>query len=221
MSNIRTGSMGTYIGSFSDESEALSTEEMQINATYIYKYFSSLGWTVNAISGMLGNMQAESTLNPGRWQGDNIGVGPAYGLTQWDPFSKYTMWCAEYDLGDPSEMDNNLKRIIYELENNIQYYATDDYNLSFSEFSTSTLSAEYLSWAFAWNYERSYTVLYGTPEEKEALKQTRGAFASAWYNFLTSGDIPTPGPNPNTPSKLNKKGYNFLLFTARRRRNQI
>lgn len=40
--------------------------EMQTNARYICNYLSSKGWSLNAIAGILGNMQTESSINPAR-----------------------------------------------------------------------------------------------------------------------------------------------------------
>lgn len=47
------------------------TDKQIHNATKIYQYFISRGWTVNAISAMVGNMQLESWLSPGLIQGTN------------------------------------------------------------------------------------------------------------------------------------------------------
>lgn len=73
-------------------------------------------------------------------------------------------------------MDSQLQRILYELENGEQYYATSDYNLSFSAFSKSTETAYYLGYAFLHNYECP----------KNSLQDaTRGEQATYWYNNLT------------------------------------
>lgn len=205
MANLRVGKYtGEYYGSYFDESEPLTNEEMHLNAVYVYQILKYIyGWSDNACAGLIGNLQAESSINPGRWQGDNVGVGPAYGLVQWDPFTKYTDWCTSEGRTDPSEMDNNIERIIYEVENNIQYYSTADYPESFVEFTQSTASPYYLACAFAWNYERSWVVLYGTEEEKENLRQLRGENANYWYTYLTSNEPPEP-VDP-TPTKKKKK----------------
>ena len=202
MTNLRTGFYGTYYGSYYHESKALEEEEKEVNAWYIYNFFRANGWTVEAICGMLGNMEHESSLNPGRWQSDKVDVGPAYGIVQWDPYSKYTNWCASEGREDPSEMDNNLGRILWELNEGVQYYKTPDYPETFSEFTKSTKDPYYLACAFAWNYERSYVVLYGTETEKELLRQSRGSTANKWYTFLTGGVPPIP-PTP-TPTKKRK-----------------
>lgn len=51
-------------------------------------------------------------------------------------------------------MDNNLSRILYEIQNNLQWIATSQYNYSFSEFTQSTDTPYNLALAFLANYER-------------------------------------------------------------------
>ena len=207
----RYGTYGIYWGDEQTSSNALNLIQMQTNADYIYLYLTAQGWSVNAICGILGNMEWESSINPGRWQSNNVGnMSGGYGLVQWTPASNYINWV----VGDYSTMDNNLDRIMYELANNIQYYATTDYPLSFSQFTTSTQSPYYLACAFAWNYERSAVVISGTEEQKEALRQRRGGSANDWYAYLT-GSPPTP-PEP-TPTNGKRKNFNFVLFNRNRR----
>lgn len=205
--SVRTGTFGSYWGDTEDSSHALSMAQMQINSTFIYLYLRNEGWSDYAIAGILGNMEWESSMNPGRWQSNNVGnLSGGYGLVQWTPASNYINWAT----GDYSTMDNNLDRIIYELNNNLQYYPTADYPETFSEFTTSNKTPYYLACAFAWNYERSAVVISGTPEEQEALRQRRGNSANYWYTFLT-------GNNPPMPSNLRRKHFNFVLFNKRRR----
>ena len=47
-----------------NSSNALNMSQMEINAIYIWRALSSQGWTLNAVAGMLGNMQSESSINP-------------------------------------------------------------------------------------------------------------------------------------------------------------
>lgn len=210
MSNLRTGKFGEYYGSFYNQSVALTQSQMETNASYIFSYFTYEGWTVNAIAAMLGNMQAESTINPGRWQGNNVGSGPAYGIVQWDPWSKYVNWCTEQGFSDPSEMDNNLARIMYEVENGGQWFATSDYDLSFEEFTTSTLLPEYLAAAFVKNYERP-------ADQSASVLLYRGRLANAWYSYLTGQDPTPPGGGGGSTTTKKRTGYKFVLFNRRRR----
>ena len=64
----------------------LTEAQMQGNALEVWKYFSGKGWTLNAIGGILGNMEKESNINPGLWQSLKEGnYSGGYGLVQWTP----------------------------------------------------------------------------------------------------------------------------------------
>lgn len=169
----------------------LTQAEMRANAIYIAAYLLDQGWTLQAISGMLGNMQHESSINPGIWQNlDEGNLSMGYGLVQWTPATNLINW-AENEGLEPSDIDTQIMRILYEKENGSQYYATEGYNLSFTEFAQSTEEPYYLACAFAWNYERSWVVLYGSEEEKEALRQQRGGSALEWFTYLSGVDLPS------------------------------
>ena len=62
--SLRQGNYGNYWGNDFNSSNALTMTQMQVNAQYIYSSLSANGWTLNAICGMLGNMQSESSINP-------------------------------------------------------------------------------------------------------------------------------------------------------------
>lgn len=220
MANLRTGQYGgQYYGSCFNESVTLSNSEMELNALYLYQILHYIhGWSLNAVAGMLGNIQAESAMNPGRWEGDNVGTySRGYGLVQWTPATKYTEWCTANGWSDPSEMDAAIARIIHELENGGQYYTTDTYDLSFREFSVSELSPEYLAKAFLLNYER--------PEDQsESVQNYRASLARHWYNYLYSEPTPDPEPDPDpdppTPTPSNKKKrrkFKFVLYVNRKK----
>lgn len=220
MANKRTGKYGgTYYGSYFTESEPLNNSEMAVNARYLYEVLHYIhGWTMNGVAGLLGNTQAESSINPGRWQSDNVGnYSAGYGLVQWTPVTKYTDWCGSSGYSDPSEMDAAIARIIYELENGGQWYATDSYDMSFSEFATSDSDPGTLAKAFLLNYERP-------ADQSSSVQEYRAGLATNWYTYLSeyyAGITPDiPDPEPDTPSKpwSKKKGYNFLLFNQSKRR---
>lgn len=148
---------------------------MTSNAHYILKYLRARGWTKNAVCGMLGNMETESTINPGIWQRlqeNNMNGG--FGLVQWTPASNFINWANENGL-HYLNIDSQLMRILYEVENKIQWYSTSNYPMSFANFTKSTKSPSYLAAAFVYNYERprSYSTL-----------STRQAQADYWYNNL-------------------------------------
>ena len=203
---------GTYYTSNGSSSEPLTLSQMQVNARYLYDFMSSIGISTNAICGMLGNFQVESTINPGRWQNDSVGsTSLGYGLAQWTPATKYLNYYETYGFGESYEMKFQIAYLYgYELENHKEYFPTTNYPESYEEFLVSTKSPGYLAKAFLYNYERAGV-------EKVDL---RVEYANYWYEFLTGStppydpDDPTPTP---TPSGKKKKGYNFVLFNKRRR----
>lgn len=165
----------------------LTESEMEHNAIEVWNSFKVWDWTLNAVAGMLGNMQAESTINPGRWE-NGVPYGGGYGLVQWTPYTNYSDWAGE---GWENNGTKQVSRIIYEWEGNYQQWgATGRYPLSFKEFSASTLTPEYLASAFLYNYER--------PGDPGATESYRQAWARKWYNYL-GGVSPTPTRSKGMP----------------------
>ena len=166
----------------------LSQSEMENNAKIIYTYLKNKGWTLNAISGMLGNMQVESSINPAIWQGliEGSGGGGGYGLVQWTPWTNFTDWADDngyaWDDGDAQ-----LKWIDEVTTSFGQWIATSSYNFSFAAFKTSTQTPEYLASAFLKNFERAGV-------EKEETRKTN---ARNWYNYLTENGGAEPEQDAN------------------------
>ena len=73
-------------------SGALTQAEMENNADIVISYFRSIGINDNTIAGILGNMQAESGINPERQE---VG-GQGYGLVQWTPVTVLQNHCNYY-----------------------------------------------------------------------------------------------------------------------------
>lgn len=154
----------------------LTSYEMQHNATIIYANLTAKGWTVNAIAGLLGNLETESTINPGIWQSldkDNYEMG--YGLVQWTPATNYTDWATEqgYDIDDGDAQLLWIDEVTTQVG---QWIPTSAYNMSFSNFKVSAAEPEYLASAFLFNFERA-----GVEVEEERRTQAR-----AWYEYLMS-----------------------------------
>lgn len=151
---------------------------------------------------MLGNMQTESTINPGIWQSlisydhDPYATvsGHGYGLVQWTPFNKYTIWARDSGLVY-SDINAQLDRIEYEIANGLQWISTSEYPLSFQDFKVSTETPEYLADAFLKCYER--------PAEQN--QPNRGTQARYWWDNLSgTGTITPTDPTPTPESDSHK-----------------
>lgn len=172
----------------SNEYGVIGQSGMENNATIINTFFGSYGWSANAIAAILGNMQSESGINPARWESDNVGnLSGGFGLVQWTPATKLINWVNEqFNLGllpdnDYLSGDNQLFRIVYEIENGFQYSPTSGFKESFYEWSTSDKNPGYLAAAFMKNYERPLKQGWG-------VQIQRAKNARQWYIFLTGTD---------------------------------
>lgn len=158
---------------------SLTLEEMKNNATLLWGVFKPLGWSLNAVCAMLGNMQSESTINPSRWESGIIEPQQGYGLVQWTPSTNVTDWLVAN--GYPIDSGNGqCARIVYEKDNGLQWIPTTQYPLSFIEFSTSKESPYNLALAFLSNYERPF----------DPNQPIRGEQANFWFEYL--GGKPEP-----------------------------
>lgn len=160
----------------------LGNAEMEKNAVSFFEQMNYYGFSLNAIAGMLGNIQSESTINPQIWEDliPNRWDTNGYGLVQWTPASKLRAFAntqmLPYDNGD-----TQCKMIDWEFRTGEQYYPTAEYPLTAGEFKVSEDTPEYLAETFEWNYERHRG-------ETQIERQTQARY---WYEFL-GGYKPTP-----------------------------
>ena len=178
----------------------LTEEQMQQNARYIYYYFKNLGWTTEAICGVLGNMEIESGINPGKWQVWNEET-LGYGLVQWsEDDGNYFLYTDLKADGVNEKAESNPQGLMNdELEVLVDtcqpskyrwitdlappYYARKDFadnktpkDMSFNEFVKSTCNPGDLALVFHACYERS-----GDFEER---LQLRVDAANKWYDYF-------------------------------------
>lgn len=182
----------------------LSQSEMEGNATYIWSFFNSKGWSINAVAAMLGNMQTESTINPGIYESlDDTSASNGFGLVQWTPNTKYKEWAdANGYGGNYANIDGQLERIIYELKNGLQWITTSKYPMTFETFSTSNMPVETLAQIFLYNYERA----------ADLNQPNRSTQARAWYNYLQGIE-----PGEITPVKHGSMSKLLLYFAGMKR----
>lgn len=174
----------------------LEVEEMKDNAQYIYDKLFALGWTPNAICGVLGNMQSESTMNPGLWESlDEFNMERGFGLVQWTPATNFTEWATANGL-DWYSIDSQIARIKYEYDTHIEFYPTTLYPMTFEEFIHSTDSPNNLALIFLKNYER--------PLNQD--QPIRGTNANYWWNTLTLNPVITT-PKKKMPLYMYMKHF--------------
>lgn len=165
----------------------LTAAEMAGNAQMVARYGMQQGWTRNATAGILGNMQAESGINPGIWENlDPFNGG--YGLVQWTPYTKYSVWAAGEGYVWMDNGQAELARISYEAANDLQWFDNAELGLTvpctFQQFLTdTTLTLQDCSNYWLWFYEHPADPGPGT-------QATRYAYAQNWYNNLEWNLIP-------------------------------
>lgn len=155
----------------------LSSSEMQNNAKIVYQYFNKQGWTLNAVAGMLGNMQRESTINPGIWESLQPYIpGGGYGLVGWTPYTRITDWLTShgYAIDDGNGQLAKIQEEWLDPSAEVVWIETSTYPISFNEFVASTESPEFLASVFLYNYERA-----GVAAESERRENAR-----YWYDYL-------------------------------------
>ena len=202
------GSMGTT------DTSGISDKQKH-NAEKVYNYFSSLGWSLSAIAGMLGNMQLESWLSPALIQGTHRSQLPnsasnltdvpnsvminfygssgyGIGLVQWDGYTstapagqKLVSFAERYGY-TWYDGDTQCFRIQREQETNIQW-------------QNGTVDGIYWTWA-------NYVNTTETPEKAahawrvcyevaaSGTDATRQANARYWYDYFE--DTPPVPPLP-------------------------
>lgn len=172
-----------------------STEAIE-NAKMCADVLMPLGWTANAVAGLLGNASAESAMNPWRWQSDIIGstggspwTNSGYGLVQFTPAGKYINAAQSYagygpNFSNQTGKDTDGQAQLLFINDNADYYATTAYPLNFSQFKASTETGGYLAKAWLYNYER--------PADPSATESARESSGDYWQGILT-GYTPTPG----------------------------
>lgn len=194
---------------------ARSSNEAFENAICVYNLLHSLNWSLSAICGLYGNVEAESGYNPWRWEGDYVPTSygsrsHGYGFCQFTPASKYiddsaaqanTGYGPNYSdqQGNIFDGDSQLRFIdVY-----ADYIPTYDYPLSYADYKVNNNGPEYSARAWVKNYERP------GDQSEEALAY-RASIARHWYDILIEYDPSTPiPPEPGPiPPKDRTGSYN-------------
>lgn len=211
----------------------LTDSEMETNALNVSYVLADLGWSQSAIAGALGNIDKESSINPGACE-TNRGVpvnysiyfGGGLGLIQWTDYPAYSkqhvhplLWYAD-DVG-ADWWDGTMQCELMD--------KADD--------STITSCGQGVGPLWGWMQPSSgayipfsqYKVFTGTPEQAaeywlydlerpgdiSSVLQERQVIARYWYDFL-DGKTPTRPVVPTDPIvRESKQGMPVWMMCSR------
>lgn len=172
----------------------LNKYQMQNNALIINNWLwnNDYRWADESVAALLGNMQQESTINPGIWQSLKPGSegGGGWGLVQWTPWTNFTNWAKNNGYAD----DDGDAQLLWIRDMTVpfgQWIPTSSYNISFASWKINEMekSVSWLATAFCKNFER------GTMGD-------RVQYANEWFDWLLGNpDKPDepPDPGPDDP----------------------
>ncbi len=166
------------------ENRYLTDDEKRHNARIIYKYLTYKGWSKNAICGAIANMEAESSLSPGRWEmedSDNDG-DKAYGVLQWDPPTKWINYANSHDY-EQNNIYRQLDYLIYSMRYGGGEWLVggvpNAYQLYAYEYTCSSRSVYDLAIVFLLCYERPTNA-------GSSVMNYRGGLAETWEAYFDS-----------------------------------
>lgn len=225
----------TYVNPFNT---VLHQPEMQQNSLYICDYYRSRNlMTVNAIAGMLGNFESESTINPNRVENTAISRWPnwgnyGYGLAQWTPW--YTKQKNDGSWYDPANYhgtnsptygywaekkgylpDASTGGTIGQMDIQLEYL-----NLGLGGWTNDSGYFK-MRWsefkASTWAASELAKVFYRNYERSASGSYgNRPANGTKWYNYLVEnykpGGGPPPGPEPGGPGAWVPKSSKFIYY---------
>lgn len=194
---------------------ALTQAEMENNADIVISYFRSLNIDDNTIAGILGNLQAESGINPER---EEVG-GQGYGLVQWTPLSKLQNHCNTLGLSPYNDGDVQLQVLLAEILNQSgvgswytsQAFIENYYNSGASQDMIGITGRQFLDNEMGWPPDKlaiMFMAGYERPSYDPNVNHytTRMQNALNWYVYM--------GNNP--PVKITKRNkYKFYLFSKK------
>lgn len=197
----------------------LNREEMENNALIVIYTYRDMGFADETIAAMLGNMQAESSVNPER---EEDGGGGGYGLVQWTPQSVLINHCNTLGLSPYTSGDVQLKVIPSEVRNVsgvAEWYTTEAfirnyYNSGATSDMIGITGEQFLSNSMGWSADK-LAIMFMTGYERPSYDpgtnhyQQRMQNALEWLEFM--------GGVPPTPTTRKRNHFPIWLMVMRKR----
>ena len=197
---------------------------MENNADLMISYLQNLSVNANTIVSFLANGQAESTINPGRYEG---GVGPGFGIWQWTPRTALIEHAANLGISDFSDGDNEIAVMISEITgdptSNLSWYTTEAFISPYYPSGATPdmigiTGEEFLTNSMGWDIQK-LTILFMVARLRPSYDPdvnhiaSRLQFADQWKDYVPgSGGGFIPGWN--VPKNVK---YGAIAETIRRR----
>ena len=182
-------------GYYCSSDSNLTQDQIDHNARGFFTLFYRLGFSPGAICAMLGNIQAESGINPAKLQGSSADPIPdnqtmllyiaGAGVVQWTP-AKDTIVPFAINIGrNWYSMLTQYLRLKYEYENDFEFIGV-------------TVHGQYYNWDIFHDYEvdpviplqtvndlaEAFLRGYLRPSNPEATLANRQYYSRLWYNEL-------------------------------------
>ena len=184
----------------------LNQSQMQNNANIIIDYYRSIGINDKTISAILGNMQAESTLNPIL---DEVG-GSGYGLVQWTPKSVLQNHASTLGLSPYTDGTVQIKVLIEEIKgtSNVgewyssQAFVSNYYNSGATSDMIGISGLDFLNNTMNWEPDK-LAILFMSCYERPSYDPSvnhytqRQSNALNWYSYINNTSIFIPRLNTN------------------------
>jgi len=205
----KAGCWGNYTYVDPDGHYLPSEPHILHNAELISDILFSYGWSSKAIAAVLGNMIAESVMNPAQGEiGKKYLTRAGYGLCQWTPATDYVNWAKAFD----HDVYLGVWQVDYLVETGEDRWIINPdypYNLSWDDFihyDSEEHSAEWLAMAFFRNYERgSYLPTYRQD-------------CAYWYYeyFMCRTPQPVPPYDPTSYRRYQVQGMPLWMMLRRK-----
>ena len=203
-------------------SGALTQTEMENNADIVIAYFRSQGINDNTIAGILGNMQAESSINPEREEVD----GQGYGLVQWTPVSVLQNNCATLGLSPYNNGDVQLQVLRAEILNisgvgrwyTTQAFIQNYYNSGATSDMIGITGQQFLDNSMNWTPDKlaiMFMAGYERPSYDPSINHydLRMQYALNWYTYM--GGVP-----PVPIGRIKRRKFPWAVLTNKIRNNR-
>lgn len=208
---------------------ALNQSEMENNATMVINYYRARGINDYTIASILGNMQAESTIEP--WRHETGGLG--YGLVQWTPVSVLQNHVNTLGFEDYTDGNTQLEVILHEITGNPssvrEWYTSSAFiNNYTSSGATSDMIGitgdQFLYNTMGWD-EQKLAILFMAGYERPNYDPDinhiafRKQCATEWLSFMGGVTPVPPQPEPSTYTYERKFPWPIYSRKFRDRRN--